>query len=176
VLTAAIAYDRRYAVFAAAVIEIVFLHVFQFWRVSLASAALATDIDFNRLLGRCTRRDGLATVISLCLPVAGCADAEQTLTGVSQTPTAGEMAARVAALAARNKVAEAIATGEPFLRNHPDPQGHVRATPARRHTEQGTPGFELQQSKLDSRVGTTITPFPIVIDAAIKYIYSEPYN
>lgn len=133
--------------FAAAVIEIVFLHVFQFWRVSLAAAALATDIDFNRLLGRCTWRDGLATVISLCLPVAGCADAEQTLTGVSQTPTAGEMAARVAALAARNKVAEAIATGEPFLRNHPDPQGPRTCHPGAAPYRTGDPGIRTPTIK-----------------------------
>lgn len=141
-LTAAIAYDRRYAVFTAAVTEIVFLHVFQFGRVALAAAAaLATDIDFNRLLDRCTRRDGLATVISLCSSVAGCADAGQTLTGVRQTPTAGEMAARVAALAAPNKVSEAIGTGEPS-------PGKRTGADSTHHGCIGAPGAEhrIQQS------------------------------
>ncbi len=94
---------------------------------------------FNRLFGRQVRRAWLAVALSLCLAVAGCADAGQTVSDWWQPPTSDEMAARLAALAAQNKMPEAIAAGERFLGKHPDPQGHVRITLARLYTEQGDP-------------------------------------
>lgn len=109
------------------------------------------------------RRAGLAAVLSLCLTVAGCGDAGQTLTDWWQPPGAGEMAARVAALAAQNKVPEAIAAGERFLGKHPDPQGHVRTTLARLYTEQGDPVSavrHLSQAQSGAAANAAAVPAP----------------
>jgi hypothetical protein len=97
------------------------------------------QIFYKSLKGHPMRKKTLALFLALCglFFLSGCDQVRQALGDMINPPSASEVTARVSALAAQGKAAQAIQVGEDFLLKNKDASGDLHRKLAQLHTSQG---------------------------------------
>jgi hypothetical protein len=102
----------------------------------------------------------ILTVACMLTALSGCGDAGRTVADWLDPPSAAEITARVQEQARQGDLRLAIATGEAYVRRHPDIRGALRVELARLHTELGDTDRAVDHLERSHETGASPAPEP----------------